>query len=265
MLLNDMQNLFRETMLDHPDALKNPDADFAALFHDNNIPLPERLKVYRNNIVGGLGDTLIVSFPLLEKLVGRDFLEGMARSFVLKNPPESGCLNTYGRGFDAFIRNFKPAQSLPYLADVAALEIAMTESYYARNDEALKTEELAAIDPEQLGEIHLTPRANIHLIASPYPLDAIRAFCLKEDSGDEKLDLDQGGVNLMIARPDIEVQIVKLDTAEYEMLENLQSGLNLGSAVENILTTHKDFDFQKFLQKHIELETFQTLEKNDVL
>ena len=263
MLLNDIQKQFKDIMLDHPDVVTNPPATFATLFQTGDIALPERLKVYRNNIVGGLSDTLILTFPLLKKLVGQDFLEGMCRSFILANPPENGCLNTYGRGLDQFIAGFGPAKDLPYLPDVAMFEIAMNEAYFAADDEALQAADLSAIAPEDLNNLVLQLRHSVTLLQSPYPLDSIREFCLAdEDEEQGTLDLDQGGAALMVYRPGIEVRVIKLAPDEFMLLKALRDGAHLGAAVEDVLGAYEDFDFQDFLQKHLDFETFQALSTN---
>jgi hypothetical protein len=263
MLLNDIQTRFRETMLDHPDALNALPDDFAALFNAGEIPLQERLKVYRNNIVGGLTDTLILSFPIVEKLVGRDFMEALARAFILENPPDEGCLNTYGRGFDHFIAGFRPATSLPYLADVAAFEIAMTEAYYAADDTAMPADGLARLSADALMDTKIFLRASAKILSSRFPLIALRDFCLREEKDDDAtLDLDQGDARLMVYRPGIEVLIVQLDADEQHMLESLKNGLSLGEALEKTLMAHEKFDVQAFLKKHLALETFAAPRSN---
>lgn len=239
-------------MLDHPKVLDDPPPDFAALFETGDIPLPVRLKVYRNNIVGSLTDVMISSHPLLEKLVGHDFLEMMARHFVLENPPTQGCLSFYGATFDTFIENYELAKAMPYLPDMARLEIAMNEAYYAPDDEPLTAADLASATPESL---KLELRKSARLISSKYPLSDIRDFCLADDPA-KTLNIDTGGVMLMIYRPALDSVIVKLDAAEYAMLDSLKRGTALDDALERTLETHKKFDFQAFLQRHIGLETF---------
>ena len=255
MRLADIQKRFKDTMLDHPKALKNTPADFAALFNEGDIPLPARLKVYRNNIVGSLTDVMVASHPLLEKLVGHEFLEMMARGFVLENPPAHGCLNMYGTGFDTFIETYALAQSLPYLPDMAKLEIALNDAYHAKDDEPLKVEELAE------EKLQLKLRQNVKLVSSKYPLDKIRDFCL-EDNPNKTMNIDSGGVKLMIHRPALDPVIVKLEDSEYEILKALDQNAPLDEAVEATLNTFKGFDFQGFLQRHIGFETFLTLETN---
>ena len=258
MQLNEFQSRFKELMLDHPKALDNPPEEMAAFCAEGDIPLSARLKVYRNNIVGSLTDVMLATFPVLENLVGKDFMEGMARSFILENPPSQGCLSLYGDGFAEFIEGFELAASLPYLPDVARFELALNKAYYAVDDEALTADALASIAPEVLGEMELRLRDSVQLVHSRYPLTAIRDFCMAEER-DDKLDLDQGGEHLMIYRPQLDTQVIILADDEYAILGHLANGKTLGDAVEATLNTHQSFDFQSFLQKHLNLETFRAL------
>ena len=258
MQLNDFQNRFKTLMLDHPDTLASPPEDLAALLESGDINLSKRLSVYRNNIVGSLTDVMVAHFPLLDALVGREFMELMARSFILENPPQQGCLNLYGQGFDTFIENFELAKSLPYLSDVAAYEIAVNNAYHAQDDIPLKAGDLAAIAPEDLNDLTLKLRASVILIESKWPLLAIQDFC-NQDVPQGTLSLDQGRISLMVYRPHLESKSVKLDEDDFYMLSSLHDGHCLGEALDSTLNAYPDFDFQAFLQKHIALETFKGL------
>lgn len=254
-----MQELFKTTMLDHPDVLENLPKAFEEVFVSGDISLSDRLKVYRSNIVGSLTDTLITAFPLLEQLVGREFLEQTARAFVLENPPDTGCLNTYGRGFDLFLKTYKPAETLPYLSDVAAFEIAMTESYYAIEDTPLTTEGLAAINPETLSDTVLSLRQSAFLVSSLFPLTAIRDFCHASKEGKEQgtFNLNQGGVDVLVYRPENDVLIVNLEPDEFMMLKCLSADNPLGESLGSTLHQYPDFDIHVFLQRHLSLKTFK--------
>lgn len=261
MRLNDVQRNFKESILDHPDALESLSEDFAGVFKTGNIPLSKRLNVYRNNVVGSLTDVMEASFPAVKALVGDEFFTGMARRFILAHPPSHGCLNSYGFEFAEFIDGFEPAKGLPYLPDIARLEMALNSAYYAKDDKALDEGELSAITPEDLGNVQLFPRHCVRLIHAPYPVHEIRDFAL--DGGDRAApDIDKGAAHLMVYRPQLETQVIILDAAEYALLRNLQDLMPLGRAVEDVLNRHEDFDFQAFLQKHTFLETFAPLDAN---
>ena len=260
MQLNKVQSAFRDLMLDHPDALNAPDAELAAQFDEYGIALPEHLKIYRNNIVNSVTDALADKLPTIENLVGREFLEAMCRSFALKHPPQHGCLNSYGAGLPDFIKSFKPSESLPYLPDMAALELAMNTAYYAADDTALRAEALQTIAPEELPATHLNLRANIQIIRSDHPLLAIKEFCEGDQTGE--VDMNAQGTPIMVSRPTFSVQLVPLALDECAMLEQLAAGKALGEAAEHILTLHPEFDFSAFLFKHISLETFLAFNAN---
>jgi len=261
MQLNEFQEKFTDLMLGHPAALDQPPAALAALFHHPEDKLPARLKIYRNNIVGSLCDVMLASFPVIGKLTGEEFLTGMTRSFILQNPPQAGCLNTYGRGFPEFIEGFEPAKPLPYLADIARMEIALNDSYYAKDHTALSPDELATVPPEKLSDLNLRVNEHIHILRSDYPLQAIREFCLSENQ-DETLNIDQGGGHWLIYRAQLNSHLEPITAAEYACLKALIDGASLGEAVQSALDDQQDFDFQSFLQKHLSLETFSLLDTN---
>ncbi len=264
MRLNDVQGKFKHMMFQPIRALEDCEEDFKAVFREDGIAFHERLKVYHSNVIGSLTAALAATFPVVENLVGADFFKVMARGFIFDNPPDRGCLQFYGAGFDGFIRAYAPAAGLAYLPDVARFEFALNVAYYAPDDDVLAPDALASLPPENLGDsvLHLRPSAT--LIESRYPLLQIRDFCLDEDhNAPPNLDKDHG-CRLLIVRPQLDVDIVVLREDEFMVLSLLQEETPLGAAVERTLEQFSDFDFTAFLQKHIALETFSALGGYDV-
>lgn len=263
MPLNKTQNNFKNLMLRPITDIDSADLD--NIFISNHIDAKDRLKVYHNNVVGSLSEALLTTFPLLQHLVGEEFLKGIARAFIFQNPPKNSSVHAYGAGFDEFIQTFEPAESLPYLADVASLEIAMNNAYYAPNDDAMPADALTKIAPENLGDIQIVLRSSAHLISSSYPLIALRAFCLDQDNAPAPDLSVKHECHILILRPHLEVEIIPLDLDEYDMLQTLRTGLTLGEAVEKTLNAYPEFDFALFLQKHISLETFSHIRPNNMI
>lgn len=251
--LHDFQSAFTALMLDHPDALKTPPAIVSEALETGDIALDTRLAVYRNNIVGSLTDVMAESFSLILKLVGKEFFEGIARSFILKNPPRAGCLNTFGDGFAEFIETFAPAKTLPYLPDMARLEIALNRAYYARDEKPLSAEALAAQAPEALESLLLNLKDSVTLMQSAYPLSEIRALCLDETQPSPDM---QQGESLMILRLGDTPELVRLEPGEFKLLTLLETKTPLGVAVAAVLEEYPHFNMAEFLQKHFHLETF---------
>ena len=261
MQLHEIQNHFKSCMLSDAKALDEAHDIFEKVFSYDSKVLSGRLKIYRNNIVGSLTNILCTRFEALQSLVGEDFFKTMAHRFIEQHPPEAGDLNNYGHSFALFIEQFEPTAHLPYLADVAQLEMALNDTYYERDDLPLTPESLAAITPDNLANIQLTLRHHIRLVKSNYPIDAIRRFALNAAECDAP-NLDQGGVYLMIRRNQFDCDIQSLCASEWSLLTQFQSNKKLGDALEYVMELDGSFDFRAFLQRHIALETFQALTKN---
>lgn len=261
MPLNKFQTDFKELMLRPRAELSVENEAVTNTLISDHIHANDRLSIYHNNIIGSLSNVLCSTFPMIENLVGTNFLKEMARQFIFKNPPNSACLHHYGEGFDAFIKEYEPAANLPYLADVATLEFALNHAYYAQDDAPLPADALAQIPPESLAKTLLSPRASATLITSSYPLTDLRAFCLNDGEAPELSAPTD--CRLLIYRPKLEVKIIPLTKDEYAFLSNLQQGTPLGAALENVTDTYTTFDFAAFLQKHIALETFCATHPNE--
>ncbi|MEM7679572.1 MAG: DNA-binding domain-containing protein [Pseudomonadota bacterium] len=257
MSLRNTQELFKDTMLSQPVAVENPAQELHNMFAEGKIPLSDRLKVYRNNIVGGITDNVKTAFPILNALVGEAFLELMIRSYLLEYPPENGCLNTYGEDLPDYIDHFEAAKAMPYLSDIARFEAAQNNAYYAPDDSAMSAQDLGEIPTDALEGTLLKLRSSAHLIYSRFPLLKIKGFCEKQNRAeDENLDITSGKTYVLIIRPELDTKIIELPADEWTFLKFLQDGQPLGQAVEKTLEKHPNFDINETLQKHITLETF---------
>ncbi len=259
MLLNKIQENFKDTLLQPATGIKDCSQEFLELFEDGDISIQDRLKVYHNNVVGSISAALCATFPLLENLVGLDFLKAMARAFLFENPPKGGCLHFYGAGFDKFIETYEPATAFPYLPDIARLELAVNTAYYARDDKTLKADTLSNIPEENLENLILSPRDSVVLVDSRYPLLEIRDFCVDAADKDTPVLVGRSKTFLMVFRPELDVYFVPLDEYEYNLLQQLFEHNPLGAAVDHTLCQYPDFDFADFLQKHVTLGTFQEI------
>jgi hypothetical protein len=255
---HEIQSHFKNLMLQPITALENPSAEIIGLFDEGHIPLQERLKVYHNNVVGSLTLALMSNFPLLEKLVGADFLKALCREYVILNPPCAAWLYAYGESFAHFISNHPHTQNLPYLTDVAQMEWFIKSAEHAPDDSPLDQATLAAIPMDHLSDVKLELRQSSHLLKSRYPLLALRDFCLNPESLAPDLSAATE-THLMIYRPSLEVEIVPLSQDEYKFLENIHAGNNLGDALTQTLENNESFNISTALQKHLLLGTFKSL------
>src|SRR3989441_9458111 len=117
--LLELQRAFAASMLREED-----DAVCGAIV-DDGFTAAERLRIYRNTCRSSLIEALRMTYPAVERLVGRDFFDMAAARHAGPHPPQSGYLNEYGGEFPEFLAAFGPAGELPHLPDVARLEWAL--------------------------------------------------------------------------------------------------------------------------------------------
>lgn len=103
----------------------------------------KRFAVYRNNVARSLAEALAARFPVIERLVGADFFRALARVHVAESPPASPLLFAWGGDFPAFLGRFRPVAALPYLPDVARLELARGRAWHAADAAPLPPHRLA--------------------------------------------------------------------------------------------------------------------------
>ncbi len=265
MNLAKFQETFKKTMLTNRNDMMKRASELDDFIISDKISSAERLKIYHNNIVGGLTEILREHYPLCEDLIGEEYFKELCRAFIFKNPPISGCMILYGIGLDDFIKTYTKAKDLTYLSDIAKLEWALHHAYYAEDDSPVTAEFLSQIPPDKLAGLNLPLRKSATLISSAHPLTEIRDFCSYNPDGKE-LDITTKGIlYFLVSRNiDMEVQITPLKECEYTILQELNNSRLLGEAVSYILERHHNFDFTVFLHKHISLETFAEVNANKV-
>lgn len=184
-----------------------------------------RFSVYRNNVQHGLSSALAARFPVVQRLVGAQFFAAMARAFAAQHPPGTPVLHEWGGAFPGFLETFPPVAQLPYLADVARLELTRGRAYHAADAPVADPSALAVVDPSGLC---LTLAPSVTAFASRFPAVSIWQA---NQPGARPGPVPTGDEYALIARkPDFDVLVVPLDAAQHGVLCRLLTGAPLGEA-----------------------------------
>lgn len=200
---------------------------------------PHRFEVYRRNVQAGLARALAARFPVVLALVGETFFMAMARDFALRHPPASPVLLEYGRALPDFIRGFDPAQEVPYLADVAALESARSEAWHAP---ACQVADPDALHADDLAEARLRLQPSLRVVRSQHPVLAIWARHQHDDHGGHETPIDWQPQSVAIHRQGMEVVQEALTPAEAAFLSRLLGGATIGAALHAAAAEDPAFD-----------------------
>ena len=211
-----------------PEGLVNPDG----------APSSTRFDVYRNNVASSLTEALITAFPVICKLVGDRFFRAMAGVYLRTHPPKSPVMMFYGADMPAFLTGFEPVQKLPYLPDVARLELALRHSYHAADVPPLTPETFAQIPADQLMLSRVSFAPPVHLIRSRWPVHGIWRANMQDGTPKPQ----DRGENVLITRPEFDPILSTLAPGGGTFVAHLMEGARFGDALEAATSQVPDFN-----------------------
>lgn len=234
-------------------------AEFAAALLDPARPCPDglvawngsdaavRFAVHRNNVVSSLVDALADTVPVVRELVGDEFFRAMAALFVRASPPRSRRLVDYGDALPEFIERFEPARSVPYLADMARLELARVRAYHAADadpaPESMLRQALAA--GEQGGELLLRLHPSVAVLSSRHAVASI--WSAHQGPGElSAIDPDTPETALVL-RDGLQVLTLRVVHCASAFVGALRSGPSLAEAARAAADADAGFDLVAML------------------
>lgn len=199
-----------------------------------------RFSVYRNNVAVGLVDALGARFPVCRRLVGQDFFDAAAGLFVRRSPPRSAVMSEYGDDFPVFVAGFPPAAGLPYLADVARLEVAIGRAYHAADAAPMGPAEFGLFPQEAWSELVVGLHPSVNLVASPHAI--VSLWDTNTRDATVRPVMIERAQDALVGRPHLAVQVSALPPGGHAFLSALATGATLASAAERAAAHVPAFD-----------------------
>lgn len=232
--------------------------EFAAALLDRTAPTPAgmagndiagRFGIYRSNVLTGLARSLEGRFPVVRRLVGDTFFAALAEAFVVRHPPSSPVLLAYGVAMPDFLAGFAPVAALPYLADVAALELARGHAFHAADAPALSPAAFARLRAADLPGIRFTLHPSVSVVRSVHPVVSIWVVNAQGDG--DMANMVWQAEDAVVFRADLELMTERLDPGEAVFLACLGAHGTLGDALAAAVADDADFDAGKALARLI--------------
>jgi Putative DNA-binding domain len=201
-----------------------------------------RLAVHRNNVIGSLIGALADTFPVTQELVGEPFFRAMAGVFVRAEPPRTRILAHYGAGFADFIARFEPAASLPYLPDVARLEVARVRAFHAADADPVTDDAVARAleQADRADTLRLALHPSVSVLSSDFAM--VSLWAAHQGDGDlAAIDVDRGE-HALVLRQQLEVLVLDVRPGAAAFVHVLGSGLPVAGAASAALAADAGFD-----------------------
>ncbi|MGX8014131.1 HvfC/BufC N-terminal domain-containing protein [Mesorhizobium sp. ORM8.1] len=209
-------------------------------------PSPKRFAVYRNNVVVGLTEALRAAYSAVVRIVGDEFFDAMAGVFLRHSPPATPVLLDYGADFPGFLRGFPPAASVPYLSDVACIERCFTESFHGMDAISLDPAAFSTISTDIAPWTSFSLHPTLRLVRSTFP--ALTIWQMNQPGGSPALVNLDVGEDVMLVRPDADVEIRAMPAGAFEFVSALGEGRCLAEAAKAGLGADERFDLAGNIQ-----------------
>ncbi len=247
-MLLELQRCMARSLLDDfkappPEGLVAGDAERAAA----------RFMIHRGNVIESLANALGHSFPAVKAICGDGNFRVLAAAYVRACPPLKPQLMAYGGDFPDFVAGHAAAmRDFPFLPDLARLEWAMHDAYFAADAPILAGETLGAIAPGRLPALRLALHPAARLVRSEqHPIYTIWAAASATSGGAEggalPDEIPESGESVLVTRASGPVEAFKLDPGETAFLGAVAAGAPLEKALAEAMSAAPGFDLSSAL------------------
>lgn len=185
-----------------------------------------QLNIYRNNFMGSRLSVIEQTFPLLHKLLGRDYLRQCGRHYICTSTAHyDSDLNKLGVDFPAVLQKLqqekKELAAYPWLADLAQLDYLLHNTYYCTDDVTFDFNAFQQ-SKNNLDQLYFHCSNSIKLIESDWPI-----IDISEDINSHKIQkhYPKNKQNLCISRQNWQTTSHGLNSETLQLLLQLLEGL----------------------------------------
>lgn len=200
-----------------------------------------RLSIHQRHYEQSLVDLLRRRFPALEWLLGEQFLSAAAREYAHHKPPRRPALGAYGEDFPAFLAGRPRAESMPWLAEVGALEWRLGEVAAAVDATPLQLDAMGAVEDIPLEALHLRFQRGMAYLALDWPVDELVKLHL-QGTAPERLEFAAERVFLELRGARGAFAMRRLDPATFAFRATIADDTPLAAAITAAEATGLPFD-----------------------
>ncbi|MGE4233090.1 MAG: DUF2063 domain-containing protein [Bacteriovoracia bacterium] len=190
-----------------------------------------RLDIYAEAYFARLVECLAKDFEAVSSVLDEDSFRRVVADYLEVYPSKTLNIGEVGRSFSDFLKGYAFASGVPYLSDLAKLEWALIEAFYAENTSRFDPSTLAALSPEAWSTLTLTLHPSVHILRLNWPVDTIWKARRETDVPTDLLPEDTA---LLVYRQGFILNVERIDPLQREFLQLILDRLPLGTALDKI-------------------------------
>ena len=209
------------------------------------------LRIYAANMRANWEKALSGAYPVVRKIVGEPFFEGLAHAYSFAHPSRSGDLNEFGPHFAAFLAGCPQTRDLAYLPDVAQMEWLAHRAHFAADPPGFDPARLAEVPPADYAALPLRLAPASSLLASAWPLARIWEIHQDGYAGELSVDFTPVSGDFLVHRPGWKAAVAPLEPADSALHAAAGRCACLGDALESARAADPRADLTNVLGRWI--------------
>lgn len=200
-----------------------------SIISDAKVGIKRRLGIYYDAYRLRIIEALANSYPKLKDLLGDDLFDATARSYINAYPSMVRNMRWVGDSMQTHLINTLPQH--PIAAEMAAFEWALGLAFDAEDAPVLSLQDLAAIAPENWGDLHFKFHPAVQLLNPKYNVLLIWQAL---NIGETPPKATQINEPCVVWREDLNAHYRSLEHAEYAAIESVILGTSFGELCESL-------------------------------
>ena len=237
--LSQLQSWLKDRILSKPKTQESK--QLAEILNDQHgTPGVERTLIYSNGYKVRIHEALGEVYETIQMILGEEAFEKLAYEYADHYPSRYYNLSHTGQHLAEFVRK-EPLwlKQYPFLKDLAQFEWQASKAFHAHDQPAVDLMKLSKIPMESWEKATFVFQPSISIVESKWPL--LRLWkAQKEKTSVAKIEPSKQSEYFLIGRQAYQIRCESLDEKQFQLIQALLRGLDLGAALEKLAEDSDD-------------------------
>jgi len=183
-----------------------------------------RWHVYACGFFARVEDAMGLEYAAIRRILGTGAFADLIARYLDVFPPRSWDLARVGERLPGFLELDRLSNELPFLSDLATLELAISRAFVAADAQPLLWAELSARGAEEIVSLRLALLPGAAVLRSAWPLHALWACRRERDDDSVSIPVDGNASRVLVYRRDGRVRVEPVGELEAALVEAASCG-----------------------------------------
>ena len=223
--LSDLQTDFQAYLLNDAQGVRF----INAIINDQKVGATKRLSIYADAYCLRIIEALATAYPKLRSLLGDDFFDSTARSYIKQYPSAYRNMRWVGGEMAAHLQT--SLLQHPIASEMAQFEWALGIAFDAEDAPIFSLQELAKILPEDWAALKFILHPSAHLLPLQWNVVQIWNALNNEETPPNAVLTN---APCLVWRMDLNAYFKSVDAAEFAALQSVMAGASFGALCEQL-------------------------------